>query len=144
MDWDDLYGILFQTTLCFRKNDEIIERHSIRIAEVALMPHIDELGPDLEQVDVEFFIVAVNTEIAATLRDDLIAVLRQYSPPAVASLSYITVGAEIGGEGAALQVFALGKVLGLWELLVPSGTDAREQAANGFVTITGFQSVWSS
>src|SRR6202012_2479706 len=58
--------------------------------------------------------------------------------------SYIEVGAEIGDQGAAFQLFAMGKVLGLWDVITPekmgfTGPEADSMAGNGFVMMTGYR-----
>lgn len=144
MDWDALFGILFTTTVSFRKNDAEIHRNGIRVAETDMLLHLDEASPDLELVDVVLFIVGVDRAKAVSRRDELIEVLWQYpQPETLDGISYIAVGKEIGSDAAALQLFALGSVLGLWQLVTPAGqgvseAEALQMASNGMVKIVGY------
>ena len=58
--------------------------------------------------------------------------------------SCIQVGAQIDSQDAALRLYALGEVLGLWEVVTPgrrlvTGPEALQMARNGFVMMTGFR-----
>ena len=147
MDLDRLYKILNETTIQLRKGPDVEERVSdlVRVTEVFAMPH-ESLGrPDLERVDMELLTIGVDKARAEAIKPDLIAILRDYPRPGdlAGGPSYITVGAEIGDQGAAFQLFALGKVLGLWDVVTPgqlgmTGEAAKEMAGRGFVMMTGY------
>ena len=54
------------------------------------------------------------------------------------------VGAVLDSQDAALRLYALREVLGLWEVVTPakmhiSGAEWREFLARGFLVITGFR-----
>lgn len=149
MNLDRLHEILRRTTRQLRKGDGVETRNSggVEVAEIYLMPHADiaaEAG--FEAVDLEFIVVGVDRAAAEPLKDELVALLESY-PEAdrlAAGPSYIEVGGELGDQGAALQLFALGKVLGLWDVITPArlgvtGVDARQLAGRGYIMITGFR-----
>lgn len=147
MDKDRLYEILAETTVQLRKGAEEEEREAgpMRVVEVFAMPHEAEAGEGIEKVDMELLVVGVDKAAAERRKADLLDVLRQYPQPdrLAAGPSYIEVGAQIGDQGAAFQLFALGKVLGLWDVMTPArfgltGADARAMAGTGFVMMTGF------
>lgn len=118
------------------------------VLEIYAMPHVSEVPPDtLEMVDVEFEVIGVDKAKAESRRDELRAILDSY--PRLDRLasgpSYIEVGSEIGSQSGAFQLFALGKVLGLWDIITPAsmgfvGDEARRMAGSGFIMITGYHS----
>lgn len=154
-----LYEILEATTMQLRKGEvlegtpELVEQVKRGdeeltgggVLEVFAMPHVDEAPEHVEIVDVELLAIAVNRVGAQKARDELIEILNDYPRPdrLAKGPSYIEVGAEIGDQGAAFQLFALGKYLGLWDIITPgtlkiTGEKAREMAGLGFVMITGY------
>lgn len=99
-----------------------------------------------ELVDMHFFTVAVDRTIAEGERGALIAALATYDDPErlAGGPSYIEAGAVIGDQGIALRLYALGKVLGLWEVITPgtmgiTGNIAHEMAGMGFVMMSGYR-----
>lgn len=146
----ELFEILAATTAQLRKGPAITQESiptsngSLEVTEIFAMPH--ESASDLEKVDLELLTVGVDRKMAEKHRSRLCELLNDYSEPESLAKgpSYIEVGAEIGDQGAAFQLFALGKVLGLWNVVTPtsmgfSGETAREMAGNGFVMITGYK-----
>lgn len=96
--------------------------------------------------------VAVVVEKAQRHREELIALLSQWPDEAwgwpVAPLcngpSYIDVGAVLGSQTLAFVLFAVGKVLGLWDIITSQtlgieGEKAGALAGLGFVMISGFR-----
>ncbi len=147
MNLDRLYEILKDTTKQLRKGAEIEERQAgpIEVIEVYNMPHESEAS-GLEKVDVHFVMIGVDKAKAETHRDNLIEILREYPflERLAAGPSYIEVGAEIGDQGAAFQLFALGQVLGLWQVITPetlgfSGEQAQQMAGRGYIMISGYK-----
>lgn len=160
MNLNRLYEILSDTTTLLRKGPVVHgDAHLAQainegkdlsdapggVVTIEAMPHVDELQPGTELVDLELTAVGVDAAAAERHRDELVSILREYPMPdrLAAGPSYIEVGAEIGDQGAAFQLFALGKVLGLWGLVTPAtlgltGDEARSMAGRGFVMITGF------
>lgn len=158
MNLNRLHEILAETTVQLRKGEEItgtpalveqIKRGATEltgggVVEIFAMPHQSEAPATIEKVDLEFLVVGVDRAKAEPLKDELLALLRTYPQPErlAGGPSYIEVGAEIGDQGAAFQLFALGKVLGLWDVITPAklgmtGDAARDLAGRGFIMITG-------
>lgn len=156
MDVGKLHQILAKTTMQFRKGEALegtpqlveaikagAEELPGGVAEFYAMPPVpNEASKDVELVDVEFICVGVNRVEAEKQRADLVEILSEY-PRLKDGPSYIEVGAQIGDQGAAFNLFALGKVLGLWNVITPAffgftGEEAREMAGSGFVMITGY------
>lgn len=158
MDFKRLYEILAETTCQLRKGEvlegspELAEQAKCGdelagggVLEVYAMPHESGARPDVEKVDVEFVVIGVDRKAAEARKDELVSILKSYPQPdrLAAGPSYIEVGAEIGDQGAALQLFALGKVLGLWDVITPKrlgfdGAMARQMAGAGYVMMTGY------
>lgn len=152
MDCTRLHTILSETTVQLRKG-EVVENKTVgnvQVTTINMMPHESEARPEIEKIDLEFLVVGVNRAAAEVHRDELIAILNKYplAPAGTNRLldgpSYIEVGAVIGDQGAAFQLFALGKVLGLWEIITPRtfgahGADAERLAGLGYIMISGFK-----
>lgn len=147
MNIERLYSILNETTMQLRKGESVTRRQAngLDVTEVYAMPHVDEAA-GVEKVDLEFLVIGVDIAKAEARKDDLISILKTYPNPErlAAGPSYIEVGGEIGDQGAAFQLFALGKVLKLWDVVTPakmgfSGAEAANMAGNGFIMITGFR-----
>jgi len=161
MNIERLYKILAETTVQLRKGEvfegtpELVEQaqrgEELKgggVLEVYAMPHENEACPDLEKVDMEFIIIGVDRTKAEEHRAELVSILDDWPKDAAAPLadgpSYIAVGADIGDQGAAFQLFALGKVLKLWNVITPasfgfSGPEARALAGNGMVMMSGYR-----
>lgn len=148
MDLEALYKILGETTIQLRKGEVVTKTESkgLFVTEIYDMPHESEARPDIERVDLEFVVIGVDRAAAEKHRAELILILNTY--PQLERLSngpsYIEVGAEIGDQGAAFQLFALGKTLGLWEVITPStigatGEQAKQMAGMGFIMISGYR-----
>lgn len=147
MNLTRLHEILRLTTIQLRKGDLVRTEAvgPVDVVHIDLMPHESEARDHLELIDLEFLTIGVDKAMAGRLKDELVAILRTYPNPESlrGGPSYITVGAEIGDQGAAFQLFALGKVLGLWEIITPAfhglvGEEAKRAAGAGFIMITGF------
>ena len=126
MNLERLYEILAETTVQLRKGEvfegspALVEQAkrgeeltSNGLLEVFDMPHMSE-APDLELIDLELLVIGIDKTKAETHKNELIEILKTYPYPdrLAGGPSYIEVGAEIGDQGAAFQLFALGKVLG--------------------------------
>lgn len=143
MDLLRLYDLLDEATIQLRKGDVVEHRQGV--THVYAMPPASEAPPGFELVDLEFILVGVDPAKAAARRDELVELLRDYPNPEhlAGGPSFIDVGAALGDQGAALQLFALGKVLGLWGVITPravgfDAAEARDLAGMGFVMITGW------
>lgn len=128
MDLNRLHEILDMTTIFYRSSQV-------------------EFAPGVEVVDLELVSVAVSTGAANILKAELIKILDTYPQLDRLKLgpSYIEVGAVIGDQGAAFRLFALGKVLGLWDIITPSqlskiNSDEKTQKLGGLslVMISGY------
>lgn len=161
MDLDRLYRILNETTIQLRKGDVIhgdkplvdaikagVDHDNLPggVVTFDMMPPVTEAADGLEKVDLEFLVIGVHKAKAEQHRAELISLLNTYPNPErlAGGPSYIEVGGEIGDQGAAFQLFALGKVLGLWDVITPSlfgmkGEEAKEAAGRGFIMMTGYK-----
>lgn len=160
MNCERLHEILAETTVQLRKGEvfegtpELVEQAARGddelkgggALEVYAMPHEKEALPHVEKVDVEFMTIGVDRERAEIRRQEFTNILDTYPEPdrLSAGPSYIEVGAQIGDQGAAFQLFALGKTLGLWDVITPAvmgitGDMARQMAGQGFVMISGYR-----
>jgi hypothetical protein len=158
-----LMEILAECTFLLRKGEEItgtpelveavkhgepMEAMPGGIVEIWGMPSVDDfvVTPEIEKVDCHFVIVAIHKQRAAREREEFIQIMTTYPRPErlAGGPSYVEVGAEIGSQEAALQMFALGQVLGLWKVITPAsfgitGPEADAAAGNGLVMISGFK-----
>lgn len=159
MNIQRMHEILGRTTIQLRKGEvlegtpELVKQFKEGaeelsgggVLEINLMPHETECLPQFQKVDMELLVIGVDRTEAEAHRNEIVSILNSYPDPDTLSKgpSYIHVGAEIGDQGAAFQLFALGKVLGLWDVITPSvlglkGDDATEAAGRGFIMITGY------
>jgi hypothetical protein len=149
MDTEKLYKILKETTMQLRKGNAMKEDKTEwgRVVHLYFMQHVSEVtDKDVEFVDMHFITVGVNRPQAEKYRDELVALLKTYPnfERFKQGLSYIEVGGEIGDQGAAFQLFALGKVLKLWEVITPEvmgmdGEMADALAGRGFIMFSGYK-----
>ncbi len=124
-----------------------IERlYSILDTTTMQLPNESEADESIEKVDLQFIVVGVNKEAAEMCRDAVIEILAEYPEPErlAGGPSYIEVGAAIGDQGRAFQLFALGKVLGFWTIITPAtlgitGDAAATLAGQGMVMISGYK-----
>lgn len=150
MNLDRLHTILNQCSMQLRKGEEIVEEPAtderpIRVTHIYAMPHESEALPTVEKVDLHFVVIGVNKEEAEKHRDELAAILADYpdKQELASGPSYIAVGARIGDQGAAFQLFAVGQVLGFWKVITPKmlgmeGAFADQAAGSGYIMISGF------
>lgn len=144
MNTSRLYEILQATTVQLRKG-EVVEKDG-NVTTINAMPHVDEAKPEVERVDMEFLVIGVDKTAAEVHRDELVSILNTYPEPErlAGGPSYIEVGAVIGDQGAAFQLFALGKALGLWDVITPAklgmtGDMARQMAGQGYIMMSGYK-----
>lgn len=143
MDLERLYAILNETTIQLRKGEAVVKDGMA--THIYMMPHVDQAARDLEPVDMEFIVVGVHKELAEKRKEEMQKILASYPSPdrLAAGPSYIEVGGEIGSQGGAFQLFALGQVLGFWKVITPAmfgitGEEAKALAGQGMVMITGY------
>lgn len=103
---------------------------------------------DCAYVDVYLFTVEVPLAALAAFRDDFIELVRAHPWHAQfrSGINYVDAAGPDGftGQAQALIAFALGQMLGLWQVVTPLllGTPepaAGQQARGGFITITGYK-----
>jgi hypothetical protein len=149
MDIQKLYEILNETTAQYRKGPERVDTKTagVNVTEFYMMPPTSDIADDIVKVDLSFITIGVDKKKAEARKAELIGILNHYPEPKELAdgPSYITVGARIGDQGAAFQLFALGEVLGLWKVITPeffgiTGSAAREAAGNGYIMISGYKS----
>ena len=130
-DLDRLYAILRDTTRLMLEGDPY--------------PGEDVIL-DTEVVDVHFLRVLVNLPKAEAHREEFCALLDNWPNDELhQGPSYLQVGGTMDDQGYAFAMFALGKALGLWRIVIPESLglkdeDARELAGNGGVWMTGYPS----
>ncbi len=135
MDIEALNEILRMTTAPLRK----------------ARPKIDDTpeASKFEIIDCHLIDVGVHKVAAEAYRDQLVGQLDSCPEPErlAGGPNYIEMGGLVGDQTAALQLFALGKFLGLWEIVTPkdlaphSDPESQdEMARNGFVMITCYPS----
>lgn len=144
-----LYEILNETTVQVRVGDVVREEASgpLQVITVDAMPAESDLKPGTEIVDFLLLKVGVDKEKAETHRAELIEWLDGLTGELAEIMkggpSYITLGAHIGSQGGAFQLMALGKVLGLWNVVTPAtfgfdGAEAKQLAGAGMIMMTGY------
>lgn len=144
MNLDQLYMIISETTMPLRKGAPVVE-HQVGVTDVFVMPHESEAPAGLDKLDLVFLTVGVDRAKAEAHKAELAALLKTYPHPErlAAGPSYIEVGAELGDQGMALQLFALGQVLGFWAVITPKtlkmpDDQALDLAGRGLIMISGF------
>ena len=150
MDAKKLYELLEKTTRVYRKG-EVVERRKVGPVEVVEVfgypPAPETTDEDLHPVvDAHFVKVGVNKDLARDREDDLRELLAGYPRPdrLAQGPSHIEVGAAIGSQEHAFRLFALGKALGLWDVVTPAtfgfeGEEADRMAGSGFVMMSGYK-----
>lgn len=107
------------------------------------MPAVGDSALEGEQrVDVHFFVVGVDRAAAEAARMEIEALLEDPWMPVPPMSNYMAIGGLIGSQQAALQLFALGEVLGFWRVFTPErlGIPLEERdeiAGRGGVLISG-------
>lgn len=150
MNLSRLHQILGETTIQLRKGAEVEHRQvgNVAVTEIYAMPSADSLkeSPEIEKIDLVLLVVGVDKKKAAEHKDELIAIMKEYPEPdrLKGGPSFIEVGGVIGSQGAAFQLFALGQVLGIWNIITPrtlklEGDVVRELAGKGLIMIDGFR-----
>ena len=149
MNINALFEILEDCSTEYRKGEPFIQKDdagAVKVLEIYAMDHESQAPDGLEMVDVHFMKIGVDKAKAEARKDELIALLKDYPKPAelMVGPSYIGVGATIGDQSAAFQLFAIGKVIGMWDIVTPAtmgieGAQADEMAGMGYVLMTGWQ-----
>ena len=123
MDKVKVLHLLGETTRQFRKGAVVTETKTVglRKYDIYMMPHESEAPDELTMVDVHFFQVGVDLKKALPRREELVQLLAaDFSAQLVTDeINYMTMGALLGSQELAFHLFALGNVLGIWQLLTP-------------------------
>jgi hypothetical protein len=146
----DVYDLLIGVGISreYRKGAASEEKQvgSMRVVEIWNMPPVEEFQTGRIAVDVEFMVIGVDKDLAESRKADFEKLLRAYPEPERLSKgpSYIEVGGVLGDQGLAFHFFAVGKVLGYWDVITPAtmgftGDEARRMAGNGFVMCSGWK-----
>lgn len=162
MNLDKLYEIIRETTAQFRKGEEFQgspamvawakrndpeEEAPGGVLEIYDMPPVTAIAPDADvfTVDCHFIVVAVHKKLAEEKKAALIELLEapELKEAMAKGPSYIEIGGIIGDQGAAFQLFALGKVLGLWNVITPAffgaeGDQADQMAGMGYIMMSPY------
>ena len=148
MDINEVYRIVQDCTVATRHEDQPVVEEKGGATHIYAMPNETDLAPDVEKVDVHFFVVGVVREKAESNRAGLVAQLDTSPDPdrLAGGPSYIEVGGVLGDQQTALQLFGLGQVLGLWKVITPktmgiTGAEADEMAGMGFVMVSGYRAI---
>ena len=142
--------ILAETTQQFRKTAPLTEANHgpLRVTTIDFNPPVSEAREGLEMVDLVFLVVGVDKSRAQAHRAELFTLLSEWPDvehPLSDGPSYIHVGGILGDQGAAFQLFAIGKVLGFWGLITPATFhvddpgEAEMMAGRGYIMIDGFR-----
>ena len=146
MDINEVYRIVRDCTVGARHEGQPVIENKGGATHIYAMPNETDLVPEVELVDVHFFIVGVDRAKAEANRAALVAQLDTYPIPGrlADGPSYIEVGGVLGDQQTALQLFGLGQALGLWKVMTPkslgvTGVEADEMAGMGFVMVSGYK-----
>ena len=151
MNSQELYNILQETTQVYRKGEKVQVREmgDSQVVEIFGYPHTSEAPEEegYEKVDMIFVDVLVDKKKVTQRKRDLEKILAHYPQPErlAGGLSYIELSPGCGLEQEdGLRLMALGKVLGLWDIVSGKtfGMDEREAselARKGLILITGYK-----
>ena len=125
-------------------SDELID--SIRkTLHMCLVPE-ENVTQSSRIVDVHFFKVAVQDNIAPSLAEDLAGYLSALCTEEFLKKgpSYLELGEKLGDQGLALTVMALGEALKLWQVITPAklgviGAAGQQMAGQGLILTDGFR-----
>jgi hypothetical protein len=151
MDSDKLYEIIGKTTRVYRKGEPVQRKQigNLEVVELFGYEHTTNApkADNFEKVDMVFVDVVVDKSQAEKCKDELQRILREYPQPEklAGGPSYIELSPNCGLEqDGGLRLMALGKVLGLWDVisgktLGMDDTEAREMAGMGLLNISGYK-----
>jgi hypothetical protein len=150
MNSQNLYRILQDSTRVFRKGELVEVRNVTRVnvTEVFGYDNISEApkGDNFDEIDMIFVDIVVDKARARHYESDLKRILEGYPQPErlAEGLSYVEIAPNLGMEQeGAFRLMALGKTLGLWDILSAKtfGMDdkrALEFASRGFLMTSGY------
>jgi hypothetical protein len=124
--------------------DQLIEGVK-QTVQMCLDPQ-EEITQSSKKINVHFFEVAVQDNIAPILAEDLAVYLSDLCTEDFLRKgpSYIELGAVLGDQRLALTVMAVGEALRLWEVITPAklgviGVPGDQMAGQGCVLTDGFK-----
>jgi hypothetical protein len=148
MNTSELYRILGECTAMFRKGEVITTKRVgvLEVTTVDAMPTVEEGNGRFHCdvfVDVHFVTIGVDSAKAEKHRQAFIDALGPDYGLLERGPSYLHIGAEIGDQGAAFCLMAMGEALGLWRVITPAklhmeGERAEQAAGLGYIMISGF------
>ncbi|HLC56464.1 MAG TPA: hypothetical protein VJJ23_04480 [Candidatus Nanoarchaeia archaeon] len=150
MQTQKLNQILEQSTHVYRKGEVLEKRQegNVNITEFFGYPHTNEAPVNgVDKIDMIFIDVVVDKERAEQYRNEITDILRDYPEPErlAGGPSYIELAPNLGmQQEGALRLMALGKSLGLWDILSGktlkmNDDEARNLAGSGFLMISGYK-----
>jgi hypothetical protein len=133
MNLKRFYEILAETTILLHKGPELVKS-------------LGNYTDDFSLVDCHFFVVCVDKRLSEAYRALFLEFLDAYPKPERLNSgpSYIEVASVLGSEETALQFFALGQALGLWQVITPvtmgvAPGPVADRLAEKFLMITGYK-----
>lgn len=150
MNYQRLSKILQGTTQVYRKGEEVKRRSigNVGVTEIFGYSHTNEAIQDdnYDKVDMVFVDVLVDKAKAAKIKPELERILAEYPQPdrLEEGPSYIELSPNLGLEQeGGLRIMALGKTLGLWEIISGKAlgmdeTETLNLAEKGFLMISGY------
>ena len=125
------------------KEGEVLQHDDVLDVEVqVLAPVLTQADQEQHEhlVDCHFVVIAVDIPKAEAHRDAFVDELKAYPEPErlAEGCSYLQLGAVVGSHDVALRVLAVGKALGLWEVVTPAkmgfeGRQADQLAERGMI-----------
>ncbi|THK37663.1 hypothetical protein EHS39_13590 [Ensifer sp. MPMI2T] len=141
-----LHAILVDCTRQYRLHEKMVERDvgGMHVVTYEALPHASEAPPEHTVVNCTLLKVGVDRDKAESHRAELRQLIAPMEPILKLGPSFITLGAEIGDQGAAFQLMALGHFLGFWRIVTPedlgfTGAKAEQAAGLGYVMLAGYQ-----
>lgn len=151
MNTKKLYDIIEGSTKVYRKGETIQQKQvgNLQVTQVFGYESTEKApkGNHVDKIDMIFVDVVVDKTKAEHYKSDLIKILKEYPQPdrLAGGPSYIELAPNLGMEQeGALRVMALGKMLGLWDILSgktlgASDKETLEMAGSGFLMISGYE-----
>lgn len=143
-----LWHILIGCTRQYRVHEREIREEDIggvvHVITYEPLAHAREAPETETVVDCVLLKIGVDRPKAESYRDEFASLMKPLAGMLEQGPSYITLGAEIGDQGAAFCLMALGQVLGLWRVITPvdlgiTGAKAMDAAGLGYVMLSGYK-----
>lgn len=153
MNTQKLYDIVEDTTRVFKKGEDVEQRQVGNVDVIKLFGYEhtskSHFGDNFDKVDMIFVDVVVDRARAEQNRGALAEQFKSYPSPErlAGGPSYIELAPNLGMEQeGALRLMALGKTLGIWDIMSAKtlGADdaaAKQMAGQGFLMIAGYKQI---